>query len=101
MRISNLEERLINFAVSIIQLAEKLPNSYIGKHLQGQLYRSGTAPALNYGEAQGAESPADFIHKMCICLKELRETQVCLKVISRATLISFEDTKPVLSECGE
>ena len=77
MKSYNLEERLIDFAVTIIKLADKMPNSYIGKHLQGQLYRSGTAPALNYGEAQGAESKADFVHKMRVCLKELRETQIC------------------------
>jgi four helix bundle protein len=51
--------------------------------LGGQLLRSGTSPALNYGEAQSAESRNDFIHKMKICLKELRETGICLKIIIR------------------
>ncbi len=88
MKSYNLEERLIGFAMAIIKLADKMPDSYIGKHLQGQLYHSGTAPALDYGEAQGAESKADFVHKMQICLKELRETQICIKIINRANLIT-------------
>ena len=77
----NLENRLIAFAVSILDLADKLPNTFAGKHLGGQLTRSGTSPALNYGKAQAAESRADFIHKMKNCLKELRESQICLKII--------------------
>ena len=79
----DLEDRLVDFAVRVIEVAESLPNTYAGKHLAGQIIRSGTSPALNYGEAQSAESVADFIHKMKICLKELRETFVCLKIIKR------------------
>ncbi len=97
----NLEERLIDFAVTIIRLAKKLPNSHIGKHLAGQLNRSGTAPALVYGEAQAAESNADFTHKMKICLKELRERQINLKIIMRAALIPEPDVLPVLDECSQ
>ena len=72
----DLEDRLIEFAVRIIALIESLPKTKVGKHVGGQLLRSGTSPAPNYGEAQGAESRSDFIHKMKICLKELRETRV-------------------------
>jgi four helix bundle protein len=82
-KFSNLEERLIDFAVMVIDLSEKLPKTFAGKHLGNQLVRSGTSPALNYGEAQAAESKKDFIHKMRICLKELRESYVCLKIIDR------------------
>ncbi len=64
----NLEERLINFAVLIIHLTEEMPNKKAANHLAGQLLRSGTSPALNYGEAQGGESKKDFIHKMQIVL---------------------------------
>jgi len=67
-----LEERLVQFAVRIIAVVEELPDSKVGKHIGGQLIRSGTSPAPNYGEAQAAESRKDFIHKMKICLKELR-----------------------------
>jgi four helix bundle protein len=83
----DLEERLIDFAVRVIRIAETLPKTRVGNHIAGQLIRCGTSPAPNYGEAQGAESRADFIHKMKICLKELRETRVWLIMIVRAKLI--------------
>ena len=77
----DLEDRLIDFAVAIIKVAEALSKSYAGNHLAGQLTRSGSSPALNYGEAQSAESRNNFIHKMKVALKELRETNSCLKII--------------------
>jgi len=83
----DLEDRLIDFAVRIITVAGSLPKSKAGNHIAGQLIRSGTSPAPNYGEAQSAESRADFIHKMKISLKELRETLVWLKMIQRAKLV--------------
>ena len=83
----NLEDRLIEFAVRIIQLADSLPKTKVGKHISGQLIRCGTSPAPNYGEAQGAESRSDFIHKMRVCLKELRETKVWLKIIVKSKLL--------------
>ena len=94
----DLDERLINFAVSIIKLSETLPKSYTGNHLAGQLVRSGTSPALNYGEAQSAESRNDFIHKMKISAKELRETFNCLKIISKMKWIPEEKLLPLLDE---
>lgn len=86
MNKSDLEERLINFAVLIIEIANKMPNTRAGIHLSGQLIRSGTSPALNYGEAQSGESRKDFIHKIKIVLKELRESYICLKIIQRTKL---------------
>ena len=83
----DLEERLIDFAIRIIKIAESLPKTRVGNHISGQIIRCGTSPAPNYGEAQSAESRADFIHKMKICLKELRETRVWLIMIIRACLI--------------
>ena len=83
----DLEERLIDFAVRIIRMAESLPKTRVGNHITGQLIRCGTSPAPNYGEAQSAESRADFVHKMKVCLKELRETRVWLLMIVRAKLI--------------
>jgi four helix bundle protein len=85
--IFDLEDRLIDFAVHIIRIAEALPNTKVANHIAGQLIRCGTSPAPNYGEAQSAESKADFIHKMKVCLKELRETRVWLIMIVRAQLI--------------
>ena len=87
LREYDLDERLIDFAVRIIRTAESLPQSKVGNHIAGQLIRSGTSPAPNYGEAQSAESRADFIHKMKISLKELRETRVWLLIIIRANMI--------------
>ena len=88
MRKQELEERLIDFAAEIILFTNHIEKSYAGNHLIGQIVHSSTSPALNYGEAQSAESKKDFIHKMGICLKELRETFNCLKIIERAKLTS-------------
>jgi len=98
----DLQERLIEFAVRIIKVAEALPNSRVGTHIAGQLVRSGTSPAPNYGEARGAESRKDFIHKMKVGLKELRETDVWLKIIRRKPLIEPVDKlTPLIAECNE
>lgn len=86
----DLEDRLIEFAVRIIDLAEALPGTVASKNLGSQIVRSGTSPALNYAEAQSAESKADFVHKMKICLKELRETMVCLKIILLKVMVRNE-----------
>jgi four helix bundle protein len=83
----DLEGRLIDFAVRIIEVGRALPKTRVGNHIAGQLVRCGTSPAPNYGEAQGAESRSDFMHKMKVCLKELRETRVWLVMIVRAGLI--------------
>jgi len=98
----SLEDRLIDFAVRIIRIAESLPKSKTGNHISGQLIRCGTAPAPNYGEAQDAESRADFIHKMKISLKELRETRVWLLIIRKANLIKAEsDLELLIDECNQ
>ncbi len=97
----DLEERLINFSVSILNLIESMPQSFGAMTLSKQLSRSGTSPALNYGEAQAAESGKDFLHKMKICLKELRETQICLKIIKRKPYLPNEKVDSVLNECNQ
>ena len=97
-----LEERLIDFAVNSIEIGELLPKTYFGNHLASQLTRSGTSPALNYGEAQGAESQKDFVHKLKIILKELRESLVCLKIIKRKGVVRPKDRIEIaLKECDE
>ena len=88
MNKNELEERLIDFSVLIIGITDEMPDKKAANHLSGQLIRSGSSPALNYGEAIGAESIRDFLHKIKIVLKELRETLTCLKIISRANLYS-------------
>ena len=97
----DLENRLIDFSVRVIAIVEALPDSKAGKHIAGQLVRSGTAPAPNYGEAQSAESRKDFIHKMKIALKELRETMVWLNIIQRKPLCAPERLAPMITECDE
>jgi four helix bundle protein len=79
----DLEDRLLEFASVIIDVSEKLPNSRAGNHLAGQILRSGTSPYGNHGEAQAPESAEDFIHKMKICLKELRETRRWARLIAK------------------
>ena len=98
----DLEERLLNYSVGIIRVVEELPNSRTGNHVAGQLLRSGTSPAPNHAEAQSAESPSDFIHKMCICLKELRETKRWLMLIRRVPLVKSPGrTDELLQETEE
>ena len=74
----DLHNRLVAYAVRIIKLSESLPETKAGKHVSSQILRSGRSPAPNYGEAQSAESKADFVHKLNIGLKELRETEIWL-----------------------
>jgi len=98
----DLEERLINFSVLISDLVESLPVTISGKYLAGQLIRSGLSPALNYGEAKSAESINDFIHKMKIALKELRETFISLRIIKQKNykqVVNVTDT--CIKECDE
>ena len=98
----DLEDRLIDFAVAMIDIAEALPSTRAGNHIAGQLVRCGTSPAPNYGEAQSAESRKDFIHKVKIALKELRETRVWLRIILRKSFIKpAAQVDSGLSECQE
>ncbi|MEI6808235.1 MAG: four helix bundle protein [bacterium] len=98
----DLQDRLIDFAVRIIRLSEAIPDSKAGRHVCSQILRSGTAPAPNYGEAQSAESRSDFIHKFKIVLKELRETEIWLRIIVRAKLIKpAEQLTQLLKETDE
>lgn len=96
-----MEDRLINFALVGIEISENLHKSYIGEHLGKQLARSSTSPALNYAEACDAESRKDFIHKLKITNKELRETLVCLKIIHRKPLLINEKLNSAIKECNE
>jgi len=94
----DLDERLINFAASIMEMVENMPKSIAGKYISEQIIRCGTAPALQYAEAQSAESPADFLHKMKVALKELRETYNCLRLINKKNWIAKEILDPLLNE---
>ena len=83
----DLEERLLDFAARIGKVVDALPESRLGRHIAGQLVRSGTSPAPNYAEACAAESKRDFIHKLGIGLKELRESRSWIKLILKADLL--------------
>lgn len=97
----DLEERLIDFAVRVINLSARLPKTPAGKHVAGQIVRSGTSPAPNYGEARGAESHADFVHKLGVVLKELNETSVWLRLISRSQMLRAELLTGIIEENTE
>jgi four helix bundle protein len=98
----NLEDRLLEFASAIIDLSEMLPNTRAGNHVAGQILRSGTSPYPNHGEAEAAESRDDFIHKLKVCLKELRETRRWARLIKRKAWVKNEVTLLfVLGECDE
>ena len=87
----DLEERLLVFSARVIRLTEGLPNTRAGNHVANQLLRSGTSPYPNHGEAQAAESPRDFVHKLRVCLKELREANRWLKLIHKAISVKDAD----------
>ena len=87
----DLEERLLNYTISIIRIVEELPRTRTANHIANQLLRSGTSPYPNHGEAQAAESQNDFIHKLKICFKELRETKRWLKLTQRLRLMSYTE----------
>jgi len=96
-----LEERLIDFAVRIIRLSARLPRTPAGKHVAGQILRSGTSPAPSYGEARGAESRADFVHKIRVVLKELNETSIWLRIIERSQMLARELLVDIIQENGD
>lgn len=98
----DLEDRLVEFSGLIIQVSEKAKKNYAGNHLSNQIVRSDTSPALQYGEAQAAESRNDFVHKLKILLKELRETKVNLRILVKANLINDEVLiSNAMSECDQ
>jgi four helix bundle protein len=101
MNSEQLSERLIDFAARVGKVVDALPESRLGRHVAGQLIRSGTSPAPNYEEACAAESRADFIHKLRICLKELRESRTWIRFILKAELIPEPRMKDILDECSQ
>lgn len=86
MKTNDLEDRVIDFAVLIISLIEEVKNNYAGSYYKNQLIRSSGSPALNYGEARSAESHKDFVNKIGVCLKELKGSYNCLKIVNKANL---------------
>jgi four helix bundle protein len=97
----DLGERLLDFAATIGEIVKELPNDRLGSHLANQLIRSGTAPAAHHAEAQSAESPRDFIHKLKVGLKELRETLFWLRLAARMLLNPSMKLESSANECDE
>ena len=98
-RIFDLEERLVDFASEVIKVITKMPYDRVTKHLGDQLLRAGTSAALNYGEALAAESRRDFVHKLKIVLKELKESMVAIKVLTRTSYLGQDEV--INKECDE
>lgn len=96
----DLEDRLIDFAAQICRLIERFPTTPVARHVATQMMRSATSPFANYGEAQGGESRQDFVHKLKVCLKELRETLAWLKFADRMNLCP-ESIESARNECDE
>ena len=97
----DLEERLLNFTAEIVSLADTLPSTKAGNHIAGQLLRCGTSPLANHGEVEAAESRKDFLHKLRVCLKELRETWRWLRLIARLELVESAKLRSILTEVEE
>jgi four helix bundle protein len=96
-----LANRLLSFAARIGQVVDALPDTRLGRHVAGQLVRCGTSPAPNYEEGRAAESRADFVHKLSIALKELRESRCWVRLIIRAKLLSERKMSGVLDEATQ
>ena len=97
----DLEDRLVDFACLCLEICDLLPQTKAGQNLQYQLSKSCTAAALIYGEAQSAESPADFLHKIKLVLKEVRETRVNLKIITRKPVIVHKKADKAIDESNQ
>jgi four helix bundle protein len=98
----DLEDRFLDFAVDVVELTESLPNTRAGNHIAGQLLRCGTSPLSNHDEVEAAESRKDFLHKLRVCLKELRETKRWLRLVSRLKRLGEPAILPVcLNEIEE
>ena len=96
-----LADRLLAFAVRVIKIVSSLPQNTVGKHIPHQLLKCGTSPGANYEEARGAESARDFVHKLRIALKELKELRFWLKVTREVPLLDRHQVEPLLQECEE
>lgn len=97
----DIEDRLVTFAIRIVNLCDALSNSRARNHIGRQLLRSGTAPAAIYAEARSAESTNDFIHKMKLCLKELNESRIWLRILMGANLVKTNRLDDLHQECTE
>lgn len=96
-----LLQRLLTFAARIGKVVDALPDTRLGRHIASQLVRCGTSPCPNYAEAGGGESRKDFVHKLSICLEELRETHCWLLLIIKADLLTEHRLMDLVDECSQ
>src|SRR6185436_9921364 len=96
-----LSDRLWKFSARIGKVVDALPDSRLGRHIAGQLVRCGTSAPPNYNEARAAESRADFVHKLAIALKELRESEVWLRLVGKARLLPDHRLTGLIDECSQ
>ncbi len=97
----DIQDRLLRLGASVMHLCDDLPLTNAGKHIAGQMLRSGTSAPPNYAEARGAESPNDFIHKLGVVLKELNETEIWLETLRIRGMLPEDRVAPVHQECTE
>ncbi|MFQ5401432.1 MAG: four helix bundle protein [Anaerolineae bacterium] len=97
----DIQGRLVQFAARIVKVCDALPQTLAGKHVAGQLIRSGTAPAAHHAEARGAESPADFVHKLKIAVKELNESEVWLRIAITSEMLPQSKLESILDVCKQ
>ena len=101
VKMYDLEDRLVRFAIYVLDVCDLLPHSKAAQNLEYQLSKSGTAPALMYGEVQAAESRADFLHKMKMLLEELREIRISLRIINEKPIVKHRKVETTLDECNQ
>jgi four helix bundle protein len=101
MKGDDISERLLDFAVRVLRLVNTLPKSMVGRHVGAQLMRCGTSGGANYEEGRGAESRADFIHKLGVCWKETRESSYWLRLIHRSALVKPSLVEDLIQEASE
>jgi four helix bundle protein len=101
MNPDQLSERLLEFAARVGKVIDALPETRLGRHIAGQLVRSGTSPAPNYEEGCAAESRADFVHKLSICLKELRESRCWIRLIVKTNMLPEDKMTDLQDECSQ
>ena len=101
MNSDELADRMLDFAARVGKVVDALPDTRLGRHIAGQLVRCGTAAGPNYEEGCAAESRADFIHKLRICLKELRESRSWIRLIIKAQLLGTKKMAALLDESSQ
>jgi len=97
----DLDERLLTYGARVIKLVESLPRTLVGRRIGDQLLRSATSAGANYEEARGAESRSDFVHKMQVALKELRESHYWLRLLMKAEILPVDRLADLLDEATQ